>query len=92
MIFILLVVCVSFSCSNGCDDVHDELTRMKIELDKKNNEASELNAQLESIDISESEGIQRAQLVEDELMNALIEVAVLEINIEQFEKDNHRCL
>lgn len=80
------------ACSEECDDIKVEYQLMQANLAEKRAEAKELSSSLEAINIEDPEQVSGYMLIEDELVMVLIDVAVLEINIEDFEKDYSRCL
>jgi hypothetical protein len=87
----LLVIMSFLSCEDECDNSRDEYNKAKTEHEKKMADAKDLIAQLELFDLEDEQQIQQYELVNDELGVILIEIAMLEIVMEDIKKNDFQC-
>jgi hypothetical protein len=88
-----LITAICFSCEDGCEERREELTSMENHLIILHEQKDIVYKSLIEIDgNSDPETIIAMQAVEDELMMIAIEIAITEINLEQFKEEYSRCL
>jgi hypothetical protein len=90
LIFItsLLLFC---ACEDECEDSRKEYNKAKTEHQNKKTEAAQLIEQLELLDIDDPQQIQEYELINDELGIILLEITMLEITMEDIQKNNFPC-
>lgn len=93
MRYLAFIVTLSlfFSCNDDCEDARMEYNRASKEHAQKQEEAAKLADQLEGFDLEDEEQIEAHQIVEDELTMVLVEIAVLEIAMEDFKNKKFQC-
>jgi len=89
-IYALLIAVIMLSCNKQhCDNVRNEYESARQRHDEKRKKADDLYMQLEAIP---QDSISDRLLMEDELSMALIDIAILEIDMEAYKKQNFDCL
>lgn len=87
-----IVALLNFSCEDGCIDKRNEVQTLENHLVLLNEQKESIYKTLIDIDIeSDPETINSIQMIEDELMMIMVDIAVTEINIEQIKKDSRYC-
>jgi hypothetical protein len=88
----IAIIIISLSiCSCTCQTIEDQHSNLKSQIETKNNEIKQISNNLEENQLND-ENIQERLLIEDEMLMLMIDVALLEIELENFEKDNSDCL
>jgi hypothetical protein len=92
-ILIILVgwICLTACESHTCKEAVSHYKQYEKERNEKKSKADELSVTLEKYDLEDSDQLQQEQLVEDEMLLLLTDVALCEIEMETIKKNNFHC-